>query len=137
VFTPRVHLRNVALPGSTVLSIKRENDLGRPLPQIVPGSCKNLESWKMTSLCYDVAYSDDRSITGTCSHQHRTVASAVACMLSARDYVIAYENGVVRALNAREEAEYEYAVHGGKLSRRTISLLFFLLLYRNASEPQS
>ncbi len=84
----------------------------------------------MTSLCYDVAYSDDFAIIGTCSHQHRTVASAAACMTSARDYVIAYENGVARALNAREEAEYEYALHGGKISRRTLSLLFFFLMYK-------
>ncbi|HKV95718.1 MAG TPA: hypothetical protein VJW20_24460 [Candidatus Angelobacter sp.] len=47
-----------------------------------------------------------------CSHAHPTVVSAVACIASAGDYIIALENGAFRALNNAEQAEYRYAIYG-------------------------
>jgi hypothetical protein len=47
-----------------------------------------------------------------CGHEHHTIASAAAC-ISKPGYVVAIENGRLRALNDAEEAEFQRAVHGG------------------------
>ena len=52
-----------------------------------------------------------------CSHAHATVISAVACISSAGEYIVAQEDGVFRALTKVEEAEYKYAIHGGAVDR--------------------
>lgn len=52
-----------------------------------------------------------------CSHAHTTVISAVACITSAGDYILAQEDGVFRALNTREQAEYRYAIYGTGMDR--------------------
>ena len=47
-----------------------------------------------------------------CSHAHATVISAAACISSAGEYIVAQEDGVFRALNKVELAEYKYAIYG-------------------------
>jgi hypothetical protein len=52
-----------------------------------------------------------------CSHTHATLVSAVACISSAGEYIVARENGVFRALTNVELVEYEYAIYGGAIDR--------------------
>jgi hypothetical protein len=59
---------------------------------------------------------------GLCFHTHSTVISAVACISSAGDYIIAQEDGVFRALNKAEEAEYKYAIYGAATETSTAPL---------------
>jgi len=49
-----------------------------------------------------------------CDHQHRTIASAVACTRSARAgaYVVAVEDGEYRELNPDEEALFQNLMYG-------------------------
>lgn len=69
----------------------------------------------MTNTCYHAAYADGGKFLRLCPHQHPTVISAVACISSAGEYVVAVENGAVRELMKVEEVEYEYAIYGGEL----------------------
>lgn len=64
------------------------------------------------SITYLRAPGSDAS-DGFCRHAHTTVISAVACISSAGDYIMAQEDGVLRCLNQAEEAEYQYAIYGG------------------------
>jgi hypothetical protein len=52
-----------------------------------------------------------------CSHAHATLISAVACISSAGEYIVARENGVFRALTDLEQMEYKYAIYGGAIDR--------------------
>jgi len=52
-----------------------------------------------------------------CSHVHLTVVSAVACISAAGEYIVALEDGFFRALNDKEQVEYEYAVYGRAIKR--------------------
>jgi hypothetical protein len=64
------------------------------------------------ALFYFAAWTDSGCLLG-CDHQHGTVTSAVACAAPvAGGYVIAVENGVLRALNEEEETEFQYAMYG-------------------------
>ena len=65
---------------------------------------------------YHAAYADDGKNLRLCNHLHATIISATACMTSAGEYVVASENGVLRALTIMEEVEYEYALYGRVLS---------------------
>jgi len=65
------------------------------------------------ALYYFAAWSDGGCLLG-CSHQHQTIASAVPCITSAGGYVIAVEDGELRELTRKEEAEFQYAVYGVK-----------------------
>jgi hypothetical protein len=53
-----------------------------------------------------------------CSHQHQTVAAAAACISMAGGYVVVVENGVIRALTAAEEQEFQVALHGTKVESK-------------------
>lgn len=66
----------------------------------------------MTSTWYHAAYADGGKYLRPCPHLHPTVISAAACMSSAGEYVVASENGLIRALTTVEEVEYEYALYG-------------------------
>jgi hypothetical protein len=63
-------------------------------------------------LFYFCAWTDSGCLCG-CDHFHLTVASAVACTSSAcaGGYVIAVEKGEYRALNQREEAEFQQLMY--------------------------
>jgi hypothetical protein len=63
-------------------------------------------------LFYFCAWTDSGCLCG-CDHFHLTVASAVACTSSAcaGAYVIAVENGEYRALNQKEEAEFQQLMY--------------------------
>jgi hypothetical protein len=63
----------------------------------------------MTALYYFAAWTDSGCLIG-CSHEHGTVSEAVACIACAGGYVIAVENGVLRALTAEEEAQFQRAI---------------------------
>lgn len=52
-----------------------------------------------------------------CSHAHATLVSAVACISSAGEYIVAGEDGVFRALTDAEQVEYEYAIDRGGIDR--------------------
>jgi hypothetical protein len=66
----------------------------------------------MKGIYYFAAFTDSSCIIG-CSHKHRTVVAATACISSAGGYVIAVENEALRALTDAEEAEFQRAMYGG------------------------
>lgn len=70
----------------------------------------------MISTWYHAAYADGGKYLRLCSHPHATVISAAACVSSAGEYVVASENGLIRALTIVEEVEYQYALYGRVLS---------------------
>jgi len=57
-----------------------------------------------------------------CSHAHATLVSAVACISSAGEYIVAQEDGVFRALTDVEQVEYKYAIYGGDIDRGIASI---------------
>ena len=61
---------------------------------------------------YHAAYADGGKYLRLCLHRHPTIISAAACVSTAGEYVVAIENGLIRALTSVEEAEYEYARYG-------------------------
>jgi len=63
------------------------------------------------------AASTDSGCLLVCDHEHQTVISAAACMSCAAGYVVAVENGRLRALNEAEEAEFQHALYGGMVER--------------------
>ena len=58
----------------------------------------------MSAVFYHAAHADGKFIR-LCSHRHGTVSSAYECRSSAEEYVVAIENGVLRALTRTEERE--------------------------------
>jgi hypothetical protein len=52
-----------------------------------------------------------------CSHVHATLVSAVACLSSAGEFIVAKENGFFRALTNVEQMEYKHAVYGRAIDR--------------------
>ncbi len=69
------------------------------------------------ALYYFAAWTDSGCLLG-CSHEHRTVTSAVACISCAGGYVVAVEDGILRQLTEKEEAEFQYANYGIEPERR-------------------
>ena len=67
----------------------------------------------MSNVYYFAAYTDRGCLVG-CDHEHATVVSATACISCARGYPIAVDNGVLRALNDDEEAEFQEAMYGSE-----------------------
>jgi hypothetical protein len=63
----------------------------------------------MTSIYYFAAWTDCGCLLG-CSHEHGTVGEAVACFSCAGGYVVAVENGVLRALTTKEESQFQLAI---------------------------
>ena len=75
----------------------------------------------MADLHYFGAYTDSGCLIG-CDHKHATVISAVACIAAAGGYVVAVEGAQARELNYSEEREFQLAMQGEILVRRTIRL---------------
>jgi hypothetical protein len=68
----------------------------------------------MSSTFYFSAWTDSGCLLG-CDHEHQTVTSATACISCAGGYVVAVENGVLRALTDAEEVEFQHAMYGSKV----------------------
>jgi hypothetical protein len=68
----------------------------------------------MSSTFYFSAWTDSGCLLG-CEHEHQTVTSAAACISCAGGYVVAVENGTLRALTDAEEAEFQHAMYGSKV----------------------
>jgi hypothetical protein len=78
-------------------------------------------------LYYFAASTDSGCILG-CTHEHKTVSAAVACISSPYGYVIGVENGALRSLTEEEEVEFEHAMYGrGDADMLLIALLTHLL----------
>jgi hypothetical protein len=60
----------------------------------------------MSSIYYCAAWTDSGFFRG-CSHEHETIGEADSCILCAPGYVVAVENGIMRALTAEEESEFQ------------------------------
>ena len=76
------------------------------------------------SLYYFAAWTDSGCLCG-CDHFHMTVASAVACTAStcAGAYVVAVEKGEYRALDKKEEAEFQELMYGSPERKRECVIL--------------
>jgi len=85
----------------------------------------------MAPIYYFAAWADGGCLLG-CEHQHQTVSAATACISSAGGYVIAIENGVLRALTDEEEAEFQNAMYGTseKAQNERDLLLALILVFR-------
>lgn len=68
----------------------------------------------MTTI-YRAACAESRYCISACSHDHQTVCSAVACISCADGYVVAFDDGVLRALSDLEEMEFQEAMRGERL----------------------
>jgi hypothetical protein len=66
----------------------------------------------MNATSYHAAYAESRYSVTACFHDHQTVYSAAACIHSADGYVVAVEDGVLRALSNTEEMEFQKAMRG-------------------------
>jgi hypothetical protein len=69
----------------------------------------------MNATYYCAASAESKFCLTACFHEHQTVYSAVACISSAGGYVVAVEDGLLRALSDTEEVEYQKAMRGQKL----------------------
>jgi len=69
----------------------------------------------MNATSYHAAYAESRYSVTACFHEHQTVYSAAACIHSADGYVVAVEDGVLRALSDTEELEFQKALRGRAL----------------------
>jgi hypothetical protein len=69
----------------------------------------------MNATSYYAAYAESRYAVTACFHDHQTVYSAAACIHSAGGYVVAVEDGVLRALSDTEEVEFQKAMRGRAL----------------------
>jgi hypothetical protein len=83
---------------------------------------------------YIAVYTDSGSILG-CTHTHKTVTSATACIASPGGYVVAVRRRKYRALTDWEEAEFQQAMYGHeeRIRRDTKD---FALLVRVRFTPQ-
>jgi hypothetical protein len=85
----------------------------------------------MTAIFYFAAWTDSGCLCG-CWHEHQTVGEAAACIPDAGSYVIAVEDGVMRALTADEEAQFQGAIHApGAVKPALDALRSAEELYRN------
>ena len=69
----------------------------------------------MATSTYFFAASTDSGCLVGCEHQHLTVISAANCISNAGGYVIAIEDGKMRALNDHEEKQFRLALYGGNI----------------------
>jgi len=81
----------------------------------------------MNATSYYAAYAESRYSVTACFHDHQTVYSAAACIHSAGGYVVAVENGVLRALSDTEEVEFQKAMRGQHLLSSTYAESAYLL----------
>ena len=69
----------------------------------------------MNATSYYAAYAESRYAVTACFHDHHTIYSAAACIHSAGGYVVAVEDGVLRALTGTEDLEFQKAMRGRAL----------------------
>jgi hypothetical protein len=70
----------------------------------------------MTSTYYSSVWTDSGCLLG-CWHEHPTVHEAAECINYAGAYVVATENGALRALTVDEEAEFQRAIHAPRTDK--------------------
>jgi hypothetical protein len=71
---------------------------------------------------YFAAWTDSGCLLG-CSHQHREVSEAVACISCAGGYVVAVEDGVLRALTAEEEEKFNHSTQVAHASKASVEAI--------------
>lgn len=76
----------------------------------------------MPSLYYIAAWTDSGCFSG-CDHEHKTIASAVACIPCAGGYIVAVQENNYRELNRNEEIEFQQALSGYEERKRNFGLL--------------
>jgi hypothetical protein len=81
----------------------------------------------MNKVYYFAAWTDSHCLLG-CFHEHSTVLSAAACISTAGGYVVAVENGVLRALTDKEEDEFQEAMYGTGAHKRIVEVMIPLRL---------
>jgi hypothetical protein len=83
----------------------------------------------MADLYYFAAWTNSGCLCG-CDHNHPTVVSAVVCAQSAGagSYVVAVEDRQYRALDKKEEREFQLAMYGAGILRGTLRALRSLTL---------
>jgi hypothetical protein len=72
----------------------------------------------LSDIYYFAAYTDSGWLFG-CDHQHRTIASAVACISWAGGFVLAAEDGEFRELTGAEEKEFQALMYGDVHSKKS------------------
>lgn len=70
----------------------------------------------MKGIYYFAAFTENSLFS--CTHKHRTIAGATACISAAGGYVIAVENEEFRALTDAEEVEFQKAIYGSSEAER-------------------
>jgi hypothetical protein len=84
-------------------------------------------------LYYLAAYadSDSHGVVG-CEHRHQTTCSAAACISKAGGYVVAIDDGKLRALTESEEAQVQAAMCGTPepKQRNLLDHLFIIMLVK-------
>jgi hypothetical protein len=98
-------------------AIDVESLVRKPLKE--GGRAINAEGVVSRRLYYFAAWTDGGCLLG-CDHHHGTVISAVACSSEAGGYVIAVENGHLRALNDAEEEAFLLAAYGVNAARKRL-----------------
>jgi hypothetical protein len=61
---------------------------------------------------YYMVFNRDSGCVRPCWHQHETIPSAIGCLVSAGDYLVAVEYGAMRELTPVEEAAFQTVVYG-------------------------
>jgi hypothetical protein len=87
----------------------------------------HLETGVEMAIYYFAAWTDSNCLLG-CSHEHSTVLSAAACISQAGGYVVAVENGALRALTEVEEIDFQHAMYGTNTERLTTQVMIPLRL---------
>jgi hypothetical protein len=88
----------------------------------------------MNTTCYLASYAEGKFLV-TCSHAHLTVHSAAACISTAGGYVVAVEDGLLRALTDAEEVEFQKAVRGQRAEFNAHPDCRYLIRARRSLEP--
>ena len=83
----------------------------------------------MANLYYFAAWTNSGCLCG-CDHNHPTVLSAVVCAQSAGagSYVVSVEDGQYRALDKKEERDFQLAMYGTGILRSSLRALQSLRL---------
>jgi hypothetical protein len=76
----------------------------------------------MTSIYYSAVWTDSGCLL-SCWHEHPTVREAAECIIYAGAYVLATENGVLRALTVDEEAEFQRAIYATRTDKPALDAI--------------
>jgi hypothetical protein len=75
----------------------------------------------MNSIHYSAAWTDS-DLFCVCCHEHETIGEAHSCIPCAGGYIVAVENGVMRALTAKEEAEFQCVHYARRTDRADMTV---------------